>query len=74
MLSSNSQKAVDDAAEAILKALEDYLNDDGFGICPWLLLIVLIMMYVVYKFVQKKKNQNFKDNTPVVDYDINDDN
>ena len=84
MLNSNDQAAVDAAADAIeeaLKELLEYLGIDEFCTVPfhkvWPILFFISLIANIamgYMLVQKKNKKTFKDNTPVVDYDINDDN
>jgi len=85
MLNSNNQADVDAAAKAIEDALQELLEYLGLGttycnvpfhkVWPILFFISLVGNIAMgYMLVQKKKKNTFKDNTPVVDYDINDDN
>ncbi len=73
-LSSNDQAAVDSAAAALKAAIEALVAAKKAVIWPWILVGVVVLAAgagVGYFLITKKKKVT--DNTPLVDYDIEDD-
>ncbi len=78
-MSSKDQAAIDSAAAALkaaIEALEEKAEEEAPVIWPWILVAVVVVLAVgagvAYFLISKKKKE--ADTTPLVDYDISDDN
>ncbi len=78
-MTSKDQAAIDSATAALkaaIEALEEKAEEKAPVIWPWILVAVVVVLAVgagvAYFLISKKKKE--ADNTPLVDYDISDDN